>query len=96
MPGLGLSLVLVFFGSCMIVNAAPQNDNQLIIPTTSGHFRGYLDTNTTSVPLRKFLGVPFAQDTSGDNRWRPPQPVIPQLDEVFDATAYGPACLQGR
>ena len=46
----------------------------LLVQTTSGKVRGYLDANTTSVPLQKWYGVRFAQDTSGANRWRPPKP----------------------
>ncbi|CAL1699648.1 unnamed protein product [Somion occarium] len=62
--------------------------------TTSGPVHGFLDTNTTSVPLNKLLGMPFAADTSGQNRWRPLKPVF--HEDVFDASAYGPACMQGR
>lgn len=66
----------------------------LLVETTSGPVQGFLDTNTTSVILQKWLGVPFAADTSGQNRWKPPKPVL--LAEIFNASAYGPACLQGR
>ncbi|KAI0701389.1 carboxylesterase [Cytidiella melzeri] len=69
---------------------------QLLVETTSGVIQGFLDTNTTSLPLNKWLGVPYADDTSGENRWRPPQPVKVKPGQVIDATAYGPACMQGR
>lgn len=68
--------------------------DSLIRTTTSGRVQGFLDVNTTGVPLNKWLGVRYAADTSGRNRWRPPQPVV--VPGVFDASAYGPACLQGR
>lgn len=68
----------------------------LLVHTTSGLLQGFLDTNTTSVPLNKWLGVPFADDTSGANRWRPPQPVKVKAGHVINATAFGPACMQGR
>ena len=67
----------------------------LLVQTTSGKVRGYLDANTTSVPLQKWYGVRFAQDTSGANRWRPPKPFFDGTS-VFNATGFGPACLQGR
>lgn len=67
-----------------------------IVSTSSGLVKGTLDTKTTpDAPLLKWLGIHFAQDTSGHNRWRPPQPVHPSPG-VFDASEYGPACLQGR
>ncbi|KAK4251657.1 Alpha/Beta hydrolase protein [Corynascus novoguineensis] len=41
--------------------------------------------------LEAFRGVPYAQDTSGENRFRPPQP-LPKSDEVFDAVRWGKIC----
>lgn len=41
--------------------------------------------------VEAFRGVPYAQDTAGDNRFRPPQP-LPKSDETFDATAWGLIC----
>ncbi|KAK4190156.1 putative cholinesterase [Podospora australis] len=38
-----------------------------------------------------FRGVPFAQDASGENRFRPPQP-LPKSDDTFDAIEYGQFC----
>jgi para-nitrobenzyl esterase len=42
-----------------------------------------------------FRGIPFAGDTGGDNRWRPPTPA-PHWRGVRDATAAGPICPQSR
>lgn len=71
------------------------HDSDLIVSTTSRPVQGYSDTNTTSVKLNKWLGIPFAQDTSGKNRWRAPQHLLVSR-KIFNATAYGPACMQGR
>jgi carboxylesterase type B len=87
-----LALAIVF---CTPVVWGAVSDPQLLVKTTSGVVKGYLDTNRTSVPLRKWYGVPFAQDTSGANRWRPPQPAK-YSSSVFEASAFGPACMQGR
>lgn len=77
-----------------------QSTNLTLLPpisTTSGKVQGYLDTSTTSSSLQKWYGIRFAQDTSGQNRWRPPQPLTNvNQDAVFDATQFGPACMQGR
>lgn len=67
------------------------------ITTTSGSVQGYLDTSTTSTHLQKWYGIRFAQDTSGQNRWKPPHPYTgPTNGAVFNATQFGPACMQGR
>lgn len=76
-------------------SAATVSSDPLVVNTTSGLVRGYLDTNTTSVNLHKWYGVRYAQDTSGENRWQPPKSYY-DGDSVFDATAFGPACMQGR
>ena len=81
--------------SSPIPSALPSNQD-LLVQTTSGLIQGFLDTNTTDVPLKKWLGVPYAGDTSGQNRWKPPQPVQVQPGQVINASAYGPACMQGR
>lgn len=69
--------------------------NSLLVQSTSGPILGYLDDTTVpSTPLQKWYGVRFAQDTSGENRWTPPKPFT--SNEVFNASAFGPACMQGR
>ncbi|KAF1968472.1 alpha/beta-hydrolase [Bimuria novae-zelandiae CBS 107.79] len=41
-----------------------------------------------------FLGIPYAQDTGGQNRFKPPQPFSFPPNSVVDATKPGPACPQ--
>lgn len=41
-----------------------------------------------------FLGVPFGQDTGGENRFRPPRPFRPEPGAVIDAQSLGAACPQ--
>lgn len=57
------------------------------------------DTNVTYVGFTRnqvdvFLGIPYAQDTAGDNRFKPPQPVSLPPNSVVNATQPGPACPQ--
>ena len=39
-------------------------------------------------------GIPFAANTGGENRWKPPQPVTP-WNETFIADTFGSACPAG-
>jgi carboxylesterase type B len=41
-----------------------------------------------------FLGIPYAKDTSGTNRFKPPRPYIHTPGSRVDATKPGPACPQ--
>lgn len=41
-----------------------------------------------------FLGIPYAQDTSGQNRFKPPLPHVSPPGTIVDATKAGAACPQ--
>jgi carboxylesterase type B len=76
-----------------VASAATSAGPALLASTTSGPVQGFLDnTNGTTTQLKKWYGIRYAQDTSGENRWRPPQPYF--SSEVFDGHAFGPACIQ--
>lgn len=49
-----------------------------------------LDRNGIEV----FLGVPFGQNTGGENRFKPPRRFVSPRRTVVNATAYGPICPQ--
>lgn len=74
--------------------SADASRSSLLVSTTSGLVQGFLDTTTTSVALNKWLGVYFAEDTSGANRWTLPKKTF--RPGIQNATAFGPACMQGR
>ncbi|KAF2248112.1 alpha/beta-hydrolase [Trematosphaeria pertusa] len=44
--------------------------------------------------IEVFLGIPYAEDTSGANRFKPPVPYVPPPGATIDATKAGPACPQ--
>lgn len=44
--------------------------------------------------VEAFLGIPYAQDTGGENRFKPPQLYVPAAGSTIHATAGGPACPQ--
>ncbi|KAG9119608.1 hypothetical protein FRC07_005295, partial [Ceratobasidium sp. 392] len=91
-----LALPLLVASSSAAIEIGSEGSS-LVRKTTSGAVLGYRDNVTISgTTIYKWLGIRYAQDTAGSNRWRPPQRVFPSTGSVFNATQFGPACLQGR
>lgn len=44
--------------------------------------------------IQHFYGIPYGQDTSGKNRFKPPRPYVPTPGSIIDATKPGVACPQ--
>ena len=59
-----------------------------VVTTRQGKLRGSITGG-----VHRFLGIPYAATTSGENRFRPPRPVQP-WSGIRDATQYGPAPFQ--
>ncbi|HZP07098.1 MAG TPA: carboxylesterase family protein [Terracidiphilus sp.] len=59
-----------------------------IASTQYGKVRGYVDGGVFT-----FKGVPYGQDTGGENRWLPAKPPKPWKDE-YPALVYGANCPQ--
>ena len=59
-----------------------------IAATQYGAIRGYLDSGVFT-----FKGIPYAQDTAGENRWLPAKPPNPWTGE-YPALIYGGNCPQ--
>lgn len=71
-----------------------------VIQTEYGPIQGFRYFNESTLEdnwhlsssnVAAFLGVPYAADTSYENRWKYPQPREP-WNETFMATAFGPSC----
>ena len=60
----------------------------VIVNAPAGPVKG-----TAQNGLHVFKGIPYASAPTGDARWKPPAPA-PGWKEAFDATAFGPACVQ--
>jgi para-nitrobenzyl esterase len=60
------------------------------ITAPDGTFEGKFDTTGA---MREFLGIRYAQPVTGNLRWKPPQPVTPQI-ATQDATQFGNHCPQ--
>src|SRR5580700_8985035 len=63
-------------------------DNDLVVSTSSGRFRGHVEGGITS-----YLGIPYAQHPVGALRFRAPQP-FRATHGVVDAHHFGAASLQ--
>jgi para-nitrobenzyl esterase len=68
-------------GNCSTPRTAAAN-------TQYGKVRGFLDGGVFT-----FKGIPYGQDTSGENRWLPAKPPTPWKDE-YPALIYGANCPQ--
>src|ERR1035438_6088299 len=68
-------------GNCSTPRTAVAN-------TQYGKVRGFVDGSVLT-----FKGVPYGQDTSGENRWLPAKPPKPWKDE-YPALIYGGNCPQ--
>lgn len=44
--------------------------------------------------LDVFLNLRYGEDTSGENRFKPPRPHVPAAGSVVEATSFGAACPQ--
>lgn len=75
--------------ACFLASAAASSSPDLLVQIDTGKVQGILEDD-----VRKFLGVPFAADTGGANRFLAPQPRAPWTD-TWDASKYGPGCEQG-
>ena len=60
--------------------------------TENGLVRGVVGTDAR---ITVYKGIPFAADTSGKNRWRPPQPAE-NWEGVRDCSEFGPIPMQRK
>lgn len=70
-------------------SAPPEPAPETTRTIAQGKLIGFAAENGAHV----WRGVPFAADTSGDNRWRAPRPA-PSWNDVRKATAFAPVCPQ--
>ncbi|KAI7090259.1 hypothetical protein KC356_g1741 [Hortaea werneckii] len=53
-------------------------------------------TGTYHSGVEAFLSIPYAQDTSGEHRFKPPRPYVPTPGTEISATVAGPTCPQQK
>lgn len=61
-----------------------------ITKTENGLVKGFPGTDAR---ITVFKGIPFAADTAGENRWRPPQPAA-NWDGIRECYEFGPISMQ--
>lgn len=92
--GMGAALALPAMASDSTKTAAHQapggcsTPRSTVAKTQYGKVRGYVDAGVLT-----FKGIPYGQDTSGENRWLPAKPPKPWEDE-YPALIYGANCPQ--
>ncbi|KAI7241102.1 hypothetical protein KC330_g818 [Hortaea werneckii] len=53
-------------------------------------------TGTYRSGIEAFLSIPYAQDTGGEHRFKPPRPYVPTRGTEISATVAGPTCPQQK
>lgn len=92
--GLGAALPRTAFASDSTKTGAHQEPGNCSTPrsaiaeTQYGKVRGFLDGGVFT-----FKGIPYGQNTGGENRWLPAKPPTP-WDGDYPALIYGPNCPQ--
>lgn len=73
-----------------------------VIQIADGKVQGFQALNNTTPSnllnykdITVWKGIPYAADTGGQNRWKPPQKVTPWND-TFQANAFGYQCPDGE
>jgi len=93
MKQLFMGAVLILLAACSGVKSdielPPEADSATSVNVTQGDLIGFVAANGSHV----WRGVPFAADTSGQNRWRAPRPA-PTWDGVREALTFAPVCPQ--
>ena len=64
-----------------------------VLAIKDGSICGSVVTPASDKKVRAYLGIPYAESTAGDSRWREPVPVK-GWDGVLKATQFGPTCPQ--
>ena len=67
--------------------------NAPIVNISQGSVCGKLVQTSSGKVVNAYLGIPYAETTAGENRWRVPI-AHKKWDGVFKATEFGPSCPQ--
>ena len=80
------SLILLCVASTL---AAPASSSPPLAKSCDVTYQGCYQSDVES-----FIGIRYARDTGGGNRFKPPVPYTPEAGSTVSATKPGPACPQ--
>ena len=87
-------LAIAYYGLIwMITKPAPPLETGPVLSLSQGEIQAGLDRDNPEI--LQINGIPFAGDTGGDNRWRPPT-AAPSWDGIRDGRPFGAECTQDR
>ncbi|KAK7471244.1 Carboxylesterase 5A, variant 2 [Stygiomarasmius scandens] len=84
-------LLLVAVTSFQVQAQLNPTDSPKVTDTT--HDITYVGVSTTP-GVEKYLNIPYGKDTSGQRRFKAPEPVELPAGTVYDATKHGSICPQ--
>lgn len=93
--------ILIRFVSGILINQVIGTtfSNVETVNTSVGTINGFIETtryyNGQEKGTFKFLGIPYAVPPVGNLRFRKPRPA-PRFKQPFNATKFGPGCLQNK
>jgi len=80
----------LFIHAATLISAATVTAGTPVVSSMCGTKYKGIERNSVDF----FLGIPYAEDTSGENRFKPPRPRVYAPGITVDATKPGPACPQ--
>ena len=83
-------------GVCILLPTCVSGAIEKVVMTNVGKIAGYvhtIDIDGQQKVLTEFLGIPYAEDTSGKNRFARPVPKA-AFNETFNAFTISPPCMQ--
>lgn len=91
-----LDILRCVFTSLLICQLIDQSVSQTVVTTNVGKIAGFQTQYTIFGKVNivtKFLGIPYAEDTSGQNRFKKPIPKAP-FNATFNASTISIPCMQ--
>ncbi|KAK3306179.1 Alpha/Beta hydrolase protein [Chaetomium strumarium] len=85
-----MELLYLVSSALLCTGAATANAQVHVTDRRNGVTYDGLERNGIEV----FLGIPYGEDTGGENRFKPPKRHVPHRGSTVNATAYGPSCPQ--
>ncbi len=87
-------LAMAYYGLIwMITQPAPPLESGPVLTLSQGQVQAGIDRDNPDI--LQINGIPFAGDTGGDNRWRPPTAPA-NWEGVRDGREFGAECVQAR